>query len=251
MTATTTSEAPRPVGDSSATTRRLLACGVVAGPLFVTLVAVQVLTRDTFDLSLHPISALSLGELGWVQIANFVVTGLLTIAFAAGVRRALQHGRAATAGPLLVGAYGVGLIAAGVFVADPAFGFPAGAPEGRPAHLSWHAIVHGIAAGLALLSLTAACFVFARRFAALRRGGWVAYCAATGVATLALSPLAGEEGISLRLAIAVVITWAWTTAMAGWLRTELAGSPPSNPAASAEPTTSRTADMANAIKEIP
>lgn len=35
---------------------------------------------------------------GWLQIANFVVTGLLAILFAAGIRRALHPGRAGTSG---------------------------------------------------------------------------------------------------------------------------------------------------------
>lgn len=53
----------------------------------------QVLTRDGFDLSRHPLSELSLGDLGWVQIANFVPTGLLAISFALGARRVLYPGR--------------------------------------------------------------------------------------------------------------------------------------------------------------
>lgn len=127
-------------------------------------------------------------------MANFVTTGLLGVAFAAGVRRTLHPGRAGTWGPLLIGAYGVGLIAAGIFAADPAFSFPVGSPAGIPAELSWHAVVHGIAASTAFLSLTVACFVFVRRFAANRVWGWAAYCALTGVAAVALSPLGGNGG---------------------------------------------------------
>ncbi|HEV2894210.1 MAG TPA: DUF998 domain-containing protein, partial [Actinomycetota bacterium] len=66
---------------ASAATRtsRLLACGIVAGPLFLAIGLTQAFTRDGFDLSRHPLSLLSLGDLGWVQIANFVVTGALFI----------------------------------------------------------------------------------------------------------------------------------------------------------------------------
>ena len=35
----------------------------------------QAFTRDGFDLRRHPISLLSLGEFGWIQVANFVVCG--------------------------------------------------------------------------------------------------------------------------------------------------------------------------------
>jgi hypothetical protein len=47
---------------------------------------------------------LSLGDLGWIQIANFVVTGALFVACAVGLRRVLHPGRAGTWGPRLVGA---------------------------------------------------------------------------------------------------------------------------------------------------
>jgi len=76
------------------------------------------LTRPGFDIRRHAVSQLSLGDLGWVQITNFILSGLLVIACAVGMRRALHEGRAGTWGPLLVGAYGLGLVAAGVFVAD-------------------------------------------------------------------------------------------------------------------------------------
>jgi len=108
--------APDTVSDTTTTTltRALLTCGVVAGPLFVVVALLQVLFRDGFDLSRHLLSLLSLGEWGWIQITNFVVGGLLAIAFAIGLRRALRPGRGATWAPLLVGGYGLGLIAGGV-----------------------------------------------------------------------------------------------------------------------------------------
>src|SRR5688500_8785847 len=61
-------------------TRRLLACGIIAGPVFLTVTMVQAITRRGFDLSRHPVSLLSLGDFGWLQIANFVVTGALCVA---------------------------------------------------------------------------------------------------------------------------------------------------------------------------
>src|SRR2546430_1746371 len=96
-------------------TRALVACGVVAGPLFMVAALVQAFTRPGFDLRRHAISMLSLGDLGWIQIANFVLTGLLAVALAVGTRRALHPGWAGTWGPLLIGAYGIGMLSAGVF----------------------------------------------------------------------------------------------------------------------------------------
>lgn len=116
---------------SVARTRTLLACGTVAGPLFVLVVAAQMLTRDGFDITRHPLSLLSLGELGWIQVTNFVVSGTLFVAAAVGMRRAMVEGTGATWGPRLIGLFGSCLVWAGVFVADPADGFP-----GR--HSAWH-----------------------------------------------------------------------------------------------------------------
>ncbi|GAA4586715.1 DUF998 domain-containing protein [Planotetraspora phitsanulokensis] len=205
---------------ASGTTRALLACGVAAGPVYVGVVAAQVLTRDGFDLSRHPISLLSLGSLGWVQMADFVVAGLLSLAFAVGLRRVLHPGPAGTWAPPLVGVYGIGLVAGGVFVTDPALGFPPGAPSGMPDHLSWHAMVHAVAPPVAFTALVAAGFVFVRRFALLGRRGWAAYSAMTAGTALVLSIWPGQDGLSVRLAVAIVIAFAWTTAVAALLMRE-------------------------------
>jgi hypothetical protein len=209
-----------PSGSSAATTRQtraLLACGVVAGPLFLAVALLQALSRDGFDLSRHPLSLLSLGELGWIQIANFVVAGLLSVAFAVGLRRVLQPGRGGRWGPLLVGAYGVGLIMGGVFVTDAGAGFPPGAPAGAPEQLSWHGVLHAIAPVLAFLSLIAACFVLARRFAGLGQRGWATYCVATGVALLGLLAWPDQDTVIAQLAVAIVLGWAWLSVLAARL----------------------------------
>jgi Protein of unknown function (DUF998) len=217
---TTTPGAGAPSGSSTATTKRtraLLACGVVAGPLFLAVALLQALTRDGFDPGRHPLSLLSLGELGWIQIANFVVAGLLSVAFAVGLRRVLHPGRGGTWGPLLVGAYGVGLIGGGVFVADPGAGFPPGAPAGAPEQLSWHGVLHDVGHLLAFLSLLAACFVLARRFAALGQRGWATYCVATGVALLGLMAWPDRDTVLVQLAVAIVLGWAWLSVLAARL----------------------------------
>jgi hypothetical protein len=106
------------------------------------------------------------------------VTGLLYVACAVGMWRVLRPGRGSGLGPLLVGVNGVGLIAAGVFVTDAGAGYPPGAPAGAPQQISWHGILHEIGFIVATLSWTAACFVFVRRFVALKQWGWVAVCVA-------------------------------------------------------------------------
>ncbi len=212
-----------PASTATATngTRALLACGVIAGPLFIVVALLQVLTRDGFDLRRHPLSLLSLGDLGWIQIANFVVAGLLSVAFAVGLRRVLHPDWGRTWGPLLIGLYGVGLIAGGVFVADPALGFPSGAPAGIPDQLSWHGALHAVAPPVAFLSLIVACLVLARRFAALPQRGWAAYSAATGVALLGIMAWPDQDTVGVQLAVAVVLGWAWLSLLAARLLTHV------------------------------
>ena len=110
--------------------KALLACGVVFGPLFYIVVAIQLLTRTGFDIRKHPLSLLSLGDAGWIQIANFIVTGLLAIACALGMRGFLRSGLGGTWGSLLVGTYGLGMIAAGIFPPDSLARFSAWHPSG-------------------------------------------------------------------------------------------------------------------------
>ncbi|MFD0884578.1 DUF998 domain-containing protein, partial [Streptosporangium algeriense] len=75
-----------------AASRSLLTCLAVAAPLWAAVSLAQVATREGFDLLRHPLSALSNGSLGWLQIVNFLLAGLLTVAGASGLRRALDGG---------------------------------------------------------------------------------------------------------------------------------------------------------------
>ena len=211
-------------------TRVLLLCGVVAGPLYVIVGAIEMLTRPGFDPTRHDLSLMSNGDWGWIHISLLILTGLLTIAGAVGMRRVLRGGRGGTWGPLLLGIYGLGLIGAGFFTADPALGFPPGTPANAHA-VSWHGLLHFICGGIGFLGLIAACFVFARRFAARRQRGWVAYCVATGVIYLvAFAGIAvGSNSVGvittvviLAFSVAVVLGWAWVSAMAAKLLSERA-----------------------------
>ena len=96
-------------------TRRLLGAGVIAGPIFVSTAAIQVVTRDGFDLRRHPLSMLALGQHGWIQVINFILAGVLSLIFAVGVARRLPDGPGSTWAPRLLALYGAGLVIGGVF----------------------------------------------------------------------------------------------------------------------------------------
>jgi hypothetical membrane protein len=199
-------------------TRALLGCGIVAGPLFLSVVVVEALTRPGFELARHPVSLLSLGEFGWIQMANFIASGLLVLAFAVGLRGVLSGSRGGTWGPLLIGGYGLGLIIAGVFVPDSAWGFPPGSPEGISSQMSWHSALHGVGFTLAFVSISAACFVFARRSLGLGERALTAYTVASAVIAIVLSQWRGMDGASVRYFVAAVIVWTWTVVLALRLR---------------------------------
>ncbi|TCC52158.1 DUF998 domain-containing protein [Kribbella pittospori] len=190
----------------------LLAAGIVAGPLFVGASLVEAFTRDGFDITWHPISLLSLGELGWIQITNFVVSGLLYVASAAGMRRALSAGRGSVWAPRLVALTGAGLVVAGVCTADAGAGFPPGAPEGAPDY-SWHGILHEAGFAVTMVSWLAACLVFRSRYSAVGERAWSRACVAAPAAVVLVNVWPDLDSISVRLVIGAGIQFAFFAAL--------------------------------------
>src|SRR5215469_2094608 len=90
----------------------LLTAGVLAGPIFMLVAAIQEVTRPGFQPLRCQISHLAIGTSGWVQQINFFVTGALVLAFAFGLRQALRPQKLL---PALLGFIGIGLIAATFF----------------------------------------------------------------------------------------------------------------------------------------
>jgi hypothetical protein len=201
-------------------TKTLLAYGVIAGPIYVLVSLTEALVRDGFDLTRHQWSLLANGDFGWIHITNFLVAGLMMVAFALGLGRALRPGRAATWGPRLIALYGASLVAAGAFRADPALGFPPGTPDAA-AEVSWHGMLHFVAGAVGFTGLIVACFVVARRFAAERRRRWAAFSRLTGALFLAgfvaVAAGGGAPAANLAFTAAVVLAWCWVSAVAAHL----------------------------------
>ncbi|MBL1087163.1 DUF998 domain-containing protein [Streptomyces actinomycinicus] len=179
--------APQQVASAGTASRPVVRCalagGMVAGPLFLAAGIVQGLTRDGFDFTRNAISQLALGEAGWIQTVNFLVTGALLIACAGGLRRELRDGPAGTWGPALVAVFGASFWAAAAFEADAGAGFPAGAPDATA--LSGHGTVHMAAGAGGYLALCAAFVVLARPLAARGHRGWAVASRLVPVAVLA------------------------------------------------------------------
>lgn len=183
----------------------LLSCGVAAGPLFLLIFLIQIFIHPEFHLASSEPSLLSIGSLGWIQIANFVIGGLLVVAGALGMRRVLRLSKGRFWGPFLVGVFGVGQVGVGVFVADPV----------RSAtSMTFHGTMHLIFGALGFGALMAACFVFVRTFTALGQNPWAIFSAMTGLLFLAgfftaAHASQGATNIQLFLNLIFVLAWAW------------------------------------------
>lgn len=176
------------------TTKLLLSAGIIAGPFFIASSFIHGLMREGFDIVRHPASLLSLGEFGWVQIATFVLTGILYIISAIGFNRHLSAGIGSRFVSPLFTILGIAMIAGGVFVADPSMGFPPGAPRGVPDQMSWHATLHGFAPIFGFLALIAALIILGRRFGSQGQKRWMWVTIIISLVTFVLSSMSSFTG---------------------------------------------------------
>ena len=132
-------------------------------------------------------------------------------------------------GALLIGIYGLGVLGGGLFVTDPALGFPPGTPNTYPETLSWHGLLHFVFGQIGFLALIVAGFVYARYFAKNGLGGWALFSALTGgiflFAIIAGVVTAAGDSAALGLLVlyaAVALAWIWLSALSYYMRGKLA-----------------------------
>jgi hypothetical protein len=202
-------------------TRSLLGYGPLAGIVFEASILIQGLTRHGFRITHDDASLLANGPLGWIQVTTFLLAGAMTVAAAVGLRRAATATATAettatassTWAARLVAVYGAGLMAAGVFRADPADGFGPGAPLGKAVHVSWHGDGHLIAASIGFVALIAACFAAARSFSRAGHRGLAIYSRITGIGFLAafagVTTGSSSPAIVVPFYAAVLAVFAW------------------------------------------
>jgi hypothetical membrane protein len=198
-------------------TKALLSCGAIACPLFVLVFMLEGATRANYNPLKHPISSLSIGELGWMQMSNFIITGMLLFAFAIGLRRERRLSGASKSGSNLIGIVAIGLIGAGIFSTDPVYGYP----TSRPLALAQFTIsghMHDFFSILVFFCLPSACFVFRRRFITNGETGWAVYSMLSAIGIIATFILAGMgfkqlpgfleyAGVFQRLSLIIGFTW--------------------------------------------
>lgn len=209
-------------GRLAAQTRWLLRCGIWAGPVFTATFLAEGAVRDGYRPLRHPVSSLALGPRGWIQTANFAVTGALCLAGAAGLRLMRDRLAGSRAGPIMVAAAGAGLIGSAAFRTDPVGGYPPETPD-MPTKFSYAGTAHNVAAIPVFAGLPAAAADYGwRSWRAGQPPGFAIYCAATAVTmpvTMALagagfsqsSRLGGYGGLFQRASI--ITGFAWLTAV--------------------------------------
>jgi hypothetical protein len=195
-------------------TRALLACGVVAGPIYVMVTMAEALTRDGFDLRHHRFSWLTTGDLGWIHQSNMVLVGMLTVLLAVGVRELMRTGRGSRWGPRLLALFGVAYLVGGLLRADPVAGFPPGTtPE--MLHPTWHGAAQEASRAASSLLLIATSLVIAKWFAADGRPAWAwFYGAGTPVVFMALTAVGRAIGGNPAALAFLMTPWIWVTALA-------------------------------------
>ena len=189
-------------------TRSLLGYGIAAGPIYVGASLLEASLRPGFDLTRHSWSLLENGPAGWIHSAVLIISGLCVIAAAVGFRRALG----VRAVPVLLALYGAGMVAAGIFTADPADGFPVGTPAG-PGHLLARR-AHLVSAGVGFLAFTAAAMALGIRFLRSAHRGRGVFAIVTGVLFIGafVGIASGGAGPTVPAFVgAVVLAWTWLT----------------------------------------
>lgn len=193
---------------AAAVTRSLLGWGVVAGPFYVVVGLVLALNRPGFALGQHALSLLTLGDNGWLQRVNLLLTGIMVLAAAYGIVRAISSARGRAIG-LLTGIYGVCLILSAAFLPDPVAGFPAGQEAGAA---STAGLLHLAFGAIGFLALALAAINYSRWAAARQEAGQSRLALACAVTVLL-----GFVGGAALSQSAIGIALLWLAVLAGWL----------------------------------
>jgi hypothetical protein len=205
----------RTASDRPGFDRRRLRLAAVAGMtapvIFVTVFTVEGALRSGYHPVSMFVSELSLGPRGWVQIANFLITGALLVVFGRAAAPRLGGG----AGPILLQIIGVSLMASGPFVTDPSALFD---------QHTVHGLVHGVFGAVVFSLAPASCLVFSRRFR--RDPAWrglaswsltVGVALVVGVIVLKVAQQPGSvlfagRGVVQRVVLVTFMGWLFTVA---------------------------------------
>ena len=208
------------------TTDAQAVAGVVAAPLFVATFSAIGAFESDYDWRRDAVSLLALGRRGWLQRANFIVTGSLYATSALALCPFPQQGKQPRAVPWLVAAVGIGLIGSGVFNTDPVGEYRPNAPSDRaedasgrlPSGSTLEGRLHNLFAIPIFVGIPIAGLVSAIAATRDKNYRWALYSTSSSISMIANfvlfgmafgqdSLLSGKGGLYQRLSIASGFTW--------------------------------------------
>jgi hypothetical protein len=186
--------------------RRMAWAGIVVPPLFVLVFLILGFVKPNYSPVSQVVSEGSIGQLGWIQVANFLVFGSALVVFAIGLWVGFGDRVSGRVGSVLIAIAGVGIFLAGPFVADPGANV-----------VTSHGAIHIAVSLVAFAGLAGAAVAFARRFAADR--GFVIFSILVAVVIPFSFVGSGfESGAGLIQRVGLVFALAWLTLLGLRLR---------------------------------
>jgi hypothetical protein len=205
-----------------------LACGVAAGPLFVSGFTAIGARRSGYDWRRHAVSSLADGRGGWLQRANFMVTGSLFCIAAHSLALSPKQTVGPRVVPALMFGVGGGLIGSGLFVTDPVAGYPPSpsdhdqADRTLPGSPTREGTLHNLCAIPIFAGIPIAALACATSAVRMTKYRWASYSAGSAIAMASASVLFGAAfGGAPRLAsrggllqrVSITTGFAWLSAL--------------------------------------
>ena len=185
---------------------KLAARAGMIGPLLFGIILVSLSTlKYDFLLSLgwHPFraptldwpSGLALGDHGWIMTATFIISGLMMILFASGLRLSLPPVRASRTGTLLLSLAGLALMGL-VFPTDPTL---------TTITRTWHGLLHD--AAFVVLGLTLMPAMILLGFAFRKTNRWSDLSKYTWITVALALPTFWLKGAAFYVFMLAVLIW--------------------------------------------
>ncbi|GAB1416278.1 hypothetical protein MASR2M117_25160 [Paludibacter sp.] len=130
--------------------------GIIAPIVFVLIFTIEGLFRENYSATKNFISELSIGDRGWIQIANFLIFGFLFFVFNVGLMQEFRKRGLSLTGPILFLILASCYFFSGPFVTDPGTIFTQ--------QKSVHGIIHGVLGAMVFLLMTVSSWTFLKLF---------------------------------------------------------------------------------------
>lgn len=178
--------------------RVLLWCGAAGSALFILIFLINDVVKPDYDPVRDAVSEAEIGSGGWLQIGNFIVSGLLITASSVAVSQVVSRWTG-----VLVGLTGAGLALAGVFVSD----------QVPTDHATWHGMIHNVVGSISSAALIAACFV-AARWQATPLWRWYSIVVGVAMPLTFVVAIGATETLGIWQRLTNVFGWTWLIVLA-------------------------------------